>query len=172
MWEKNFSRASSNKESVIWACKKFDRGGTWFIQKFSSRTSSHISEQDHLWGAFFMVHKRRRAPLSYLHIHWRGLMRVVVGENSRYTLGTLATPHWEPHWISDELCILMTHENLLSARYVFYARDHERMIPHLISGFVKFIIKLGNVASSDNKFYTNVCWVHFPNHWYVTEINL
>ena len=49
-------------------------------------TEEFIIHKDYLPGSFVVVHYRTGAPPSRLHTYWRGPMRVVNGENSRYTL--------------------------------------------------------------------------------------
>ena len=44
------------------------------------------TNKDYPPGSFVLVHYRTGAPPSRLHTYWRGPIRVVNGENSRYTL--------------------------------------------------------------------------------------
>ena len=54
-------------------------------------TKEFNTHKDYPPGSFVLVHYRSGAPPSRLHTYWRGLMRVVNGENSRYTQFDLLT---------------------------------------------------------------------------------
>ena len=57
--------------------------------------------KDYPPGSFVLVHCRTGAPPSRLHTYWRGPMRIVNGENSRYTLFDLITNKEKDYHVSD-----------------------------------------------------------------------
>ena len=64
-------------------------------------TKAFNTHKDYPQGSFVLVHYRSGAPPSQLHIYWRGPMRVVNGENSRYTLFDLITNKEKDYHVSD-----------------------------------------------------------------------
>ena len=65
-------------------------------------TKEFNTHKDHPPGSFVLVHYRTGAPPSRLHTYWRGPMRVVSGENSRYTLFDHITNKENDYHISEK----------------------------------------------------------------------
>ena len=64
-------------------------------------TKEFNTHKIYLPGSFVLVHYRTGAPPSRLHTYWRGSMRVVNGENSRYALFDLITNEEKGCHVSD-----------------------------------------------------------------------
>ena len=71
------------------------------IDLLHTSTKEFNTHKDIPPGSFVLVHYRTGAPPSRLHTYWRGLMIVVNGENSRYTLFDLITNKEKDYHVSD-----------------------------------------------------------------------
>ena len=64
-------------------------------------TKEFDTHKDYPPGSFVLMHYRSLAPPSRLHTYWRGPMRVMNSENSRYTLFDLITNKEKGYHVSD-----------------------------------------------------------------------
>jgi hypothetical protein len=63
--------------------------------------SQLIQHVEYPINSYVLVYYRKGSPPTRLHTHWRGLLRVVRGENSHYTLYDLVTQKTLVYHVSD-----------------------------------------------------------------------
>ena len=61
---------------------------TYLLRQSQSQIYQHV---DYPKDSYVFVYYRDGSPPSRLHTHWRGPLKVVGGDNSRYTLYNLVT---------------------------------------------------------------------------------
>jgi hypothetical protein len=66
------------------------------------QTQSQMSQHtEYPINSYVLVHYRTGSPPSRLHTNWRGPLRVVKGDNSRYTLYDLVSQKTSVYHVSD-----------------------------------------------------------------------
>ena len=71
---------------------------TDLLHQTQSQINQHV---EYLPDSFVLVHYRDGSPPSRLHTHWRGPLKVVSGNNSRYTLYDLITQKSSVYHVSN-----------------------------------------------------------------------
>ena len=71
---------------------------TDLLHQTQSKINQHV---ENLPDSFVLVHYRDGSPPSRLHTNWRGPLKVVSGNNSRYTLYDLITQKSSVYHVSN-----------------------------------------------------------------------
>jgi RNase H-like domain found in reverse transcriptase/Integrase core domain/Integrase zinc binding domain/Chromo (CHRromatin Organisation MOdifier) domain len=93
---KHMSKILSVQDNLIKASAK-ELLRTDLLHKTKANTEYTV----HLPGSYVLVHYRNGPPPTRLHTHWRGPMRVISGDDSRYLLYDLITHKEKIYHISD-----------------------------------------------------------------------
>jgi Chromo (CHRromatin Organisation MOdifier) domain len=70
---------------------------TDLLHQIQSQIAQHVEYPP---NSYVLVHYRDGSPPSRLHTHWRGLLKVISGKNSRYTLYDLITQKSSTYHVS------------------------------------------------------------------------
>ena len=93
---KRMSNLLKTQDSLLKASAK-ELLRTDLLHQSQSQISQHV---EYAKDSYVLVHYRDGSPPSRLHTHWRGLLKVVSGENSRYTLYDLVTQKTSEFYVS------------------------------------------------------------------------
>jgi Chromo (CHRromatin Organisation MOdifier) domain len=160
------------QDSLLKASAK-ERLRTDLLHQTQSQMSQHT---EYPINSYVLVHYRTGSPPSRLHTNWRGPLRVVKGDNSRYTLYDLVSQKTSVYHVSDMKPFL--YDPVITNPVDVARRDHivERILSHRglpKRSQIEFLVKKQDYPDSENSWelYTNLRDVG-KLHDYLRENNL
>jgi transposase InsO family protein len=149
---------------------------TDLLHQTQSQISQHVEYPP---NSYVLVHYRDGSPPTRLHTHWRGPLKVVSGNNSRYTLYDLITQKSSIYHVSAMKPFL--YDPAITNPLDVARRDHMEYFvedilshrgPHLRSQ-IEFLVKWLNYPDSENSWepYSNLRDVN-KLHVYLRRHNL
>jgi Chromo (CHRromatin Organisation MOdifier) domain len=144
------------------------------------QTQSQMSQHtEYPINSYVLVHYRTGSPPSRLHTKWRGPLRVVKGDNSRYTLYDLVSQKTSVYHVSDMKPFL--YDPAITNPVDVARRDHmeffvEKILYHRglpKRSHIEFLVKWQDYPDSENSWepYANLRDVD-KLHDYLRENNL